>query len=312
MLDALVRLRGEADAVGIAIRLVERAPDQLGNPADQLAQVVRAIGPAAAVKLVPSVAQATEPPVAAAMDVWFFNGFSGETSVGHLTVEGGQGENTDQVLAIRVVDFIRARMFDAIVRRNRDTAKPAAPATIAPAAPRSTDAVRGRRWFSAGVAGTGSASGFSPSFSPYLQVGFGLRPWLWLTLAGAGFGGRVRVSTAAGSAEIGQRTICFGAAVLPRSWWRLAPLVSAGAAVAFVDVHGQGASGFVGHDRAATFLGAFASAGGIVMLTSHLVFQVSAGTLWLLREPKVVIADVEVARTGRPAWLSSAALGVTF
>jgi hypothetical protein len=32
----------------------------------------------------------------------------------------------------------------------------------------------------------------------------------------------------------------------------------------------------------------------------------------LLREPKVIIADVEVARTGRPAWLGNTSLGVTF
>jgi hypothetical protein len=55
-----------------------------------------------------------------------------------------------------------------------------------------------------------------------------------------------------------------------------------------------------------------ASAGLGVVLARHFFLELSGGSMLLLREPKVFISDSEVARTGRPAWLAGALLGVAF
>ncbi len=117
MLEALSRLRGEADSVGLELRLVEAGA---GEPRAQLAAVAERLAPAAVVALMAAGASASpeKPPAAGAraMDVWFLDPATGETSVGHLTVQEEAGERADLVLAVRVVDFIRARMFDSLVR----------------------------------------------------------------------------------------------------------------------------------------------------------------------------------------------------
>jgi len=73
-----------------------------------------------------------------------------------------------------------------------------------------------------------------------------------------------------------------------------------------------GYPGNVGYDPSGWSPGVLASAGLGLVLSPHFVVQVHGGGMLLYREPKVFIADTEVARTGRPAWLASAMLGVTF
>jgi hypothetical protein len=74
----------------------------------------------------------------------------------------------------------------------------------------------------------------------------------------------------------------------------------------------MGYPGNVGYDPSGWSPGLHASAGLGVVLSPRLVLQLASGGMLLLREPKIYIADREVARTGRPAWLASALLGVTF
>jgi hypothetical protein len=305
MVDALTRLRGEAVSVGFEIRLVESS---LGmEPLGQLEIVAREIKPAAVVALVGKPNE--ERPEGAsieAIDVWFLDRTTGKTSIGHLSVDEEAGDRADLVLAVRVVDFIRARMFDSLVRNQALKREKRAPvAAFAPV---------GRRHLALGILGTGSFSGFSPAYLPYVEIGYGLRPWLRLNLGAGGLGTQPsKVSLpGAGSATVDEALGMVSVSFVAPTWWRLAPFMQTGPSLFHVAVHGEGASGYLGHDPSAWSPGWFVSGGIEVVFVPHVVLRMSGGALLLLIEPKVYIADHEVARTGRPTWLGSALLGVSF
>jgi hypothetical protein len=309
MVEALTRLRGEAASVGFEIRLVESPPGV--EPLGQLDMVARAIGPAAVVALVGTTAgerpegSSIDVPIGA-IDVWFLDRTTGKTSVGHLSVDADAGDRADLVLAVRVVDFIRARMFDSLVRTqalSKDRHRPVA-----------AHAAVGRRYLGLGLASTGSFSGFSPAYIPFLEIGYAVRPWLRLAVGAAGFGRQPRpvTLTTAGSATLDETMGVASVSLLWPVWWRFVPYVQTGASLLYVFVHGDGDSGYLGHDATGWSPGCFASGGLEVVLSKHIVVQVSGGAMLLLREPKVFIAGQEVAHTGRPAWLGDTLLGVTF
>jgi hypothetical protein len=303
MLEALNRLRGEADSVGFELRLVEAVAD--AEPRTQLDSVARGLAPAAVVALVgkPGAAGSPSAPIGS-IDVWFLDRATARTSVGHLTVDDDAGDRSELLLAVRVVDFIRARMFDSLVRNLAETR----------AKRRQVVAhdLEGRGFVAAGMASTGSFSGYSPAWLPSLELGYTARRWLRLSLGASGLGTQPRRETTAGSATMDQKLLTFSAAFMARTWWRLLPVAEVGACAYFVAVHGEGFSGNVSHDPSGWSPGAFASVGLGLILTPHLLLQLSGGGMLLSRQPKVFIADVEVASTGRPAWLATALLGVTF
>ena len=303
MVDALNRLRGEATSVGFEIRLVE--PLRGATPQAKLERVARDLSPAAVVALSSDGQAVGDKPAIRAVDVWFLDRASGKISVGHLPVEEDAGDRAEQALAVGVVDFIRARMFDSLVQASVESRVER---------PRSLPPVPLRRYqVSAGLGTLGSFSGFSPALLPVFETSLGLRPWLQLSLAGAGLGTQVRQRTAAGSVEIEQRLLKAGATFvapsLARRWY---PNAETGLAVLFLATRGEGSSGYAGQTPTGSSLGAHCSVGVVLALTSHVVLQSSLGTLWLFREQQVFIADDQVASTGRPTWLASAMLGVMF
>ena len=309
MLEALYRLRGEADSVGLELRLVGAAADV--DPQAQLDSVARGLAPAAVVALVGKTGgEAAGPAVGAtisSIDVWCLDRATGKTQVGHLTADEGAGDRADLLLAVRVVDFIRARMFDSLVRNLAEArAKQSKQRQVV------THALVGRRRVAAGIGSTGSFSGFAPAWLPALEFSFAVRQWLHLTLGAEGLGSRPSRGTGTGNATMDQKLVKVSAVFVARTWWRLYPFVEAGAAAYFLSVHGEGYNGNVGYDPSSWSPGLLGSAGIGAILSRHLVLQLGGGAMLLWREPKIFITDSEVARTGRPAWLASAMLGVTF
>jgi hypothetical protein len=292
MVDALTRLRGEAVSVGFEIRLVKSSAGM--EPLGQLDIVAREIMPAAVVAAIEAI------------DVWFLDRTTGKTSIGHLSVDEAAGDRADLVLAVRVVDFIRARMFDSLVRTRALTREKRSPVVAyAPV---------GRRHLALGLLGTGSFSGVSPAYLPYLEIGYGFRPWLRLNLGAGGLGTQPsKVSSpGAGSATLDEALGMVSVTLLAPAWWRFVPYVQTGPSLFHMAVHGDGESGYLGHDTSTWSPGWFVSGGIEVVFVPHAVLRVSGGVLLLLDEPRVYIAGSEVANTGRPAWLGSALLGVSF
>jgi hypothetical protein len=147
---------------------------------------------------------------------------------------------------------------------------------------------------------------------PALEFGFAVRKWLRLGLGAAGLGTQPGRDTTTGTATVDQKLVKVSATFAAPTWWRLYPFVEAGVSAYFLAVHGEGKSGNVGYDPSTWSPGLLGAAGFGAILSRHLVLQLAGGALLLLREPKIFITDSEVARTGRPAWLGSAMLGVTF
>lgn len=325
MLDALNRLRGEADSVGFALRLVEASTGL--DPQSQIVEVARTLAPAAVVALqshdvADDVGEGAEGAEGSeeggrgragrlgVTHVWFFDRGTGQTSVGHLTVEADAGDRADLVLAVRVVDFIRARMFDALVRSS-------ARQDQAPPPPGKPVEVAGPGWLGAGLAATGSFSGFSTALLPWVEVGY--RPWTrggpawleWIVGLG-GLGSQPRRATSDGSATLDQTLLVAGVTLRGRLLWRFFPTATLGASALFVSIRGEGKPGYLGHDRMTWSPGLFATAGTGLVIARHVQWRVGAGGTVLARQPQIFINGVEVAATGRPAWLAQTSLGVSF
>jgi hypothetical protein len=303
MVDALNRLRGEATSVGFEIRLVE--PLRGATPKAKLERVARDLSPAAVVALSSDGHATEDKPAVRAVDVWFLDRASGKISVGRLPVEENAGDRAEQALAVGVVDFIRARMFDSLVQASVES-KVERPRSASPIP-------LGAYQVSAGLGAIGSFSGFPPALLPFVETSFALRPWLRPSLAVGGLGTQVSKRTAAGRVEIEQRLlktgVTFVAPPLARRWYLHG---ETGLALLLVATRGEGSSGYAGQALTGSSLGVHCLGGVLLALTSHVVLQSSLGTLWLFREEQVFIADDQVARTGRPTWLASAMLGVMF
>ncbi len=295
--DALGRLRGEAASVGFAMQLVESTADI--DPPAHMREIATRTSPAAVVALVEHTPR-TE--ALGAIDVWFLDCASGKSSRGHVLVESEAGDRAELLLAVRVVDFIRARMFDSLVRSS----------ARAPSTPAPRHEPLGRYFLAAGVAATGSFSGMPSALMPSLEAGVGLRPWLRLVVRAQGLGTKPRPGNRAGSATIDEKLLLVSADLKAPGWWRVFPSASLGMCALFLSAHGEGKPGYLGHDGSGWSEGLFATLGAGVVLTPHLQLLLSGGALVLRREPRVYVDDREVARTGRPAWLASAALGVSF
>jgi hypothetical protein len=110
-----------------------------------------------------------------AIDVWFLDRTTGRPRSGICRWTQDAGDRADLVLAVRVVDFIRARMFDSLVRTqalSKDRHRPvAAHANGRPALP----------WL--GLGQHRELLGLLASAVPaILEIGYGVRPWLRLTV----------------------------------------------------------------------------------------------------------------------------------
>ncbi len=295
--DALGRLRGEAESVGFAMQLVESTGS--ADPRGHMQEIAAAASPAAVVALVERPPQAE---TVGAIDVWFLDCATGKSSLGHLLVEREAGDRAELLLAVRVVDFIRARMFDSLVRSSTKTqSKP-----VLPHEP------LGRHYVAAGLGATGSFSGLPTSFMPNIEAGFGVRPWLWISIQAQGFGSKPQRENRAGSATIDEKLLLLSANLRGRSWWRFFPSANLGISALFLSAHGEGKPGYLGRDRSTWSQGVFATLGVGVVLTPRIQLLASGGATILRREPMVYVNDSEVARTGRPAWLGSAAVGMSF
>jgi hypothetical protein len=294
--EGLSRLRGEAESVGFSIRLLEATTER--EPLGQMRQVAAELEPAAVVALV-------EPPkgtALAAIDVWLLDGTSGKQSVGHLLVENEAGDRAEQVLAVRVVDFIRARMFDSLVRSSEKRKSPPVPPPD----------VAGKHFVAAGLTATGSFSGFAAAYLPELRIGYGVRPWLRVIAAAAGFGSKPVLENKSGSATVDEKWLLLGADVRTPTWWRLFGVADLGVSALFVSFQSKANVGNIAHARSDREPGLFGALGAGVVLVPHLQLLLSCGGSVLYREPQAMINNVDVGRTGAPAWLASASLAASF
>ncbi|HEY5285206.1 MAG TPA: hypothetical protein VIM14_20600 [Polyangia bacterium] len=301
ILEALNRLRGEATSVGFEVRFVEPASES--TPLDQLDSLALGLPSAAVVTLANPEAGARD---ARSLDVWFKDRSSGKTAFAHLTADeyddgAGRGE---VVLAVRAVDFIRARMFDTLVRRPDEHARPK---------PQPEPAHVRRAYLSAGIGALGGWSGFLPSLAPQIEMGYRLAAWGRISASAFGFGTRPNIDGSPGRVSLDPSFVGASLTLLGRSWRHLQPLVEVGGGECWIRLRGETnlASGARSDTLASP--GALMALGLAVDILPYLGLELRAGTLWLQSQAKIYSTDVAyLGSVGRPAWFSSARLGTSF
>jgi hypothetical protein len=277
ILEALNRLRGEAMSVGFEVRLVDTGADP--RVLDRLEGALAGLRPAAVVTVArPDPGQEGR----GTLDVTFIDQSSGKISVAHFTaVEVADvQERGDVIIAVRAVDFIRARMFDALAGRRVPPAPPPAPPP--PPAPR----VR-RYHVAAGVAVLGTPSGFAPSVAPRLAVGYWLAEWLRLGIMAEGLGSEPGRRSEAGQVRLDQRFLGAAVTLASPSWHRGRLLLDMGGGEYWVTAHGDATAPYVGRAITLSSPGALASAGLAIALWPHVAVELRGGTLWLHSEAHV-------------------------
>ena len=305
MQEALNRLRGEALSVGFEVRFVHT--NSPNPPAAQLEAL--APGPRTAAVVVfadqPKAEDAEIGPPQ--LDVWFLDRSSGKTSVAHLQVSDEDMDRADVVIAVRAVDFIRARMFDTLAYRLATAPKPTPPAEPIPA-------IRDRTFLAAGLAVLATSSGFAPSLLPYIEAGYQLRSWVRVTASAFGLGTRPEQHAQEGSVRIDQRYIGLGLTFTRWQWRRFLPHAELGAGAYWVVAEGRVNPDFQGqgHRITAWSVGGRACVGITASLSRHFFLDVTAGTLWLMPEPRLYSSETFVASTGLPSWTGTALVGARF
>ena len=301
MQEALNRLRGEALSVGFEVRFIHAGnPD---TPATQLETLAPGPRTAAVVVFADQAGAASAGSGTRQLDVWFLDRSSGKTSVAHLGVSDEEMDRADVVIAVRAVDFIRARMFDTLAYRLATAPRP--PYAQAPA-------IRDRTFLAGGLAVLVTFSGFAPSLLPYLEAGYQLRSWVRATASAFGLGTRPELKAHEGIVRIDQSFIGLGLAFTRWQWRRFLPHAEVGGGAYRVVAEGIVTSDFQGHRITAWSVGGRASVGVTASLSRHFFFDVTAGTLWLVPEPRFYSLKTFVASTGLPSWMGTALVGARF
>jgi hypothetical protein len=300
MTEALNRLRGEAIAVGFEVRLVDASTETLSLA--QLDGISAGLRPAAVVAI-SQPGDGTQAP--RALDVWFLDRGSGKASVAHLDAGdvADAPERREVVVAVRAVDFIRARMFDTLTSRRGEPPAPPPP----PPAPK--DAPVRRYDLAIGLAVLGTPSGFAPSLTPEIAAAFRPAPWLRLGLSAFGLGSKPERSTVFGLVSLEQRFVGAWVGLLGPTWHRLQPLVELGGGEHWLVASGEGKAPNVGLTKTLSSPAASAVAGLLVELAPYLALELRGGTLWLHSRADVCATEEScLGNLGRPLWWGSVLL----
>jgi len=299
MREALNRLRGEAMSVGFEVRFVEASTESVSLA--QLDSLSRGQESAALVTFA-----GPEGNTAHALDVWFMDRASGKTSVAHLTAGeyADGGDRSEVILAVRAVDFIRARMFDTLAGRpvERNRSKTQLEGARVP-----------RLYLATGAGVLGGASGFSPSLVPQIEVGYRLTDWSRISVTTFAFGTQPHRDVSSWGVSLDPRFVGASLTLLGRAWHRLRPELEVGGGEYWVRVRGEANSPNVGRTVTLSSPGAVVALGVAITILPNLVLDLRGGTLWLQSKVRIYSTeDTYLGSVGRPAWSGSARLGISF
>ncbi len=303
ILEALNRLRGEATSVGFEVRFVDAATESMTLA--RLDALSRGLRSAAVVAFAGPEGGGQS---ARALDVWFLDRASGKTSVAHLTADKDVDapDRSEVVLAVRAVDFIRARMFDTLAGRQAEPASPAPQAQPSPLR---------HSYLAAGLGVLGGSARFSPALTPQIEVGYRWTEWCRVGATAFGFGTSPHNDGSGGRVSLDPRFVGATLTVFGRTWHRLQPLVEAGGGEFWLRVRGEAQSPSVGQGQTSTLSspGASLAVGLAVSVLPSLSLELRAGTLWLQSQVRIDSTEgTYLGSMGRPTWLGSARLGASF
>lgn len=314
IVEALHRLRGEATAVGFEVRFVEAGTAPVPERLDSLGADLH---PAAVVALAPA---ADSDEGGHSLDAWFLDRERGTTSVARLSgerLDDADADRADVVLAVRVVDFIRARMFDALVGRQSDPADGTEPAR---SMPRRVETPHDRRAYVAlGADLLGCGPRFSLAWMPQVELGYEWIRWSRLGITAFGLGTRAEAADRDGTVSLGLRGVALNVTWLGPAWRRLRPAIETGVGEYWVEVRGRPAAGSAGIAQTTTKSspGAITAARISFELVRHWFVELHGGAIWLQSQVRVDMTDhptneTYVGSVGSPLWMAGLRFAAAF
>jgi hypothetical protein len=305
--EALNRFRGEAASVGFKVIVVPGSA--AATPVAQMDLVAHTTSAAATIAFV----NGGDPH---ALDVWFTDRLTGQTLVGHVSVQNESDDRASVVLAVKAVDFLRARMFDFLVTRPKSLAdeapRPASPPVSPVATVSSPPARRSSRFgFSIGIDALQSLQGLGTMVLPLLRGAYDIAAWSSFRLTIGGLGTRSDVNVMGGGAIVSEELAMAEWAVMPGRA-RVRPLLSVGAGVHDIRAQGTAVAPYTARAASQVSLAVDLSAGLRAILNRHLALSAEAGSFLLFPEPEISIAGLEGGRTGRPGLFAIVALEARF
>ena len=252
-----------------------------------------------------------------ATDIWVADHVTKKTVV--RRIGGGAGDGAERVLAMRVVELMRASLVEPLVlpppnEAPAPTAPPSdvatwalveRPATAPPGSDRTSVAI------GAGVAALYASSSLGFSWAPSLDVDFAVCSICRARalVLGPAFGARVDGSQ--GSATVRQELAILELAIEPSlgvRWMR--PFVALGGGVYHLDARGSARAPFVDAHGDAWAAIASGGAGVRLRLSGAASFALGARALVAFPRPVVAFASDTAASAGRPSILGTLALEV--
>jgi hypothetical protein len=304
--EALNRFRGEAASVGFKVIVVPGS--DAATPVAQMDLVAHTTSAAATIAFV----NGGDPH---ALDVWFTDRLTGQTLVGHVSVQNESGDRASVVLAVTAVDFLRARMFDFLVARPKSLADDApllVSPLVSPVAGGSPPSRRSSRFgFSIGIDALQSLQGLGTMVLPMLRGAYDISAWSSLRLSIGGLGTRSHVKVMGGGAIVSEELAMAEWAVLPGRA-RVRPVLAVGGGVHDVRAQGTAVAPYTTRTGSQVSLAVAFSAGLRATLNRRLALNAEAGSFLLFPEPQVSIAGLEGGRTGRPGLFATVTLEARF
>lgn len=309
--EALNRFKGEAASVGFEVAVL--AGSSTTTPNAQMESAAHAVSAVATVAFV----NGGDPH---ALDVWFSDRLTGKTVFGHVSVENETDDRASVVLAVKAVDFLRARMFDFLVARpasitgGRVESASSFPSAVAvsPSPPSSGGPFGTRRiGVSIGIGALRSLQGLGTTVVPLLRGAYGLTTWSSLRITLGGLGTQSRVNVMGDSATVTE-DVAMGEFVAMPGSARVRPTFSVGAGVHYVHAEGSAVAPHVASAKGRVVFAGSLSAGLCVILSRRFALDVEAGSFLLFPEPQVLIAGLDRGRTGRPGLSSAVTMEARF
>lgn len=303
--DAIrTRLGAELTALGFEVVAAEQDPSVAPARAP-LEAVAREAGAVAAVRLIPSPR---------GVEVWIVDCVTGKTVLRDVVPAEGAVADADGVLALRVVELLRASFLEVHARHpSRGEIEP--PPAVREAARPAPSSETPAPLF---VARAGVAMLVAPGGVPPVWGGLFAASWMPTPHLGLEAIAATTLATAHLTAPEGSASITGGLAgaglrfVLGSPRATLLPTAGVGLAALWFDARGTPNANFIGHAFQLFTPAPTALFGLGVAIAPHLRFRANLLTAVAIRRPVVYFVNREVASWGRPLFAPSLGFEVSW
>jgi hypothetical protein len=307
--ETLSRIHGELLSVGLEVKSIERPP----NPSSEQSETRAWLQRLASEEQLDAVVSLVKDATAIAVDVWIIEKPPRRMTVSRIALDPNT-RNAPERLAILAVEVLRSSflekdMMEARQRQQRGRVATTVTQPLPRVESSPTFRPEERVGFELGAAALTSFDGVGPAVLPIAVAYWKVRSWFVLQSAWAGMGTRPTISSADGSAEVGQQFGTFGGALQMDSRGPLQPSLGLALGALHTQVVGDAAFPRQGHRADQWSLLVDGSVGVQMRLSARTRLTMAAH--WQLAQPYVAvyIGDKTVATTGRPNLVLTLTIG---